>query len=206
MTDSDTNVFSPGDVFAGRYRIERFLAKGGMGAVFVAEHEGTERRVALKVLLGEVMASDGMRERFALEARLANRIKSEHVVEVLDAGYDQATCLPFLVMELLEGSDLERLVTTTGALSAEQVVGCLRQVSAALDKAHNYVDRDGRPQPIIHRDLKPENLFLTRRATGEPLVKLLDFGIAKVLGGETKISQDIRGTPTYMAPEQIEAR
>src|SRR5262249_20605287 len=90
-------------------------------------------------------------------------------------------------------------------IPAAQVVAYVRQVASALDKAHGYVDRDGARRPIVHRDLKPENLFLTHRETGEPVVKILDFGIAKVLSDSTKVSQEVRGTPLYMAYEQATA-
>src|SRR5262245_50624964 len=94
---------SQGSVFAGRYRIERLIAQGGMGAVYDATHLGTERRLALKVMRGEIAGNADMRERFRQEARIATRIKSEHVVDVLDAGIDEDSGAPFLVMELLEG-------------------------------------------------------------------------------------------------------
>jgi eukaryotic-like serine/threonine-protein kinase len=195
-------MLSPNLLFAGRYRVERFLARGGMGEVYIAEHTATERRVALKVLFPHVRANDRARRSFELEARLANRIQSEHVVQVLDAGIDETSGSPFLVMELLHGQDLEQEVTQRGKLPPEEVVRLLQQVGSALDKAHGYRDRDGVHQPIIHRDLKPENLFLTRRESGDPCVKILDFGIAKVLGQQTQVTREVRGTPLFMAPEQ----
>ena len=206
MTTPQESLLTPGQVFATRYRVERFLAQGGMGAVYVAEHTSTERRVALKVLFAHTLASDKSRQSFELEARVANRVQSEHVVQVLDAGIDTASRSPFLVMELLEGHDLDRHLLDHGPMPAARVMTCLRQVASALDKAHGYRDREGNPQPIIHRDLKPENLFLTRRESGEDCVKILDFGIAKVLGQQTKITQDVRGTPLFMAPEQIQGQ
>jgi serine/threonine-protein kinase len=95
------NLLEPGQIFAERYRIERFLASGGMGSVFVARHTTTELAVALKVLRPEVLSSTSARERFQLEARVAARVKSDHIVQVLDAGTDPVTKLPFVVRELL---------------------------------------------------------------------------------------------------------
>ncbi len=197
-----SDLLRPGQIFAGRYRIDRFLAKGGFGAVYVAEQIETELRVALKVLWPHVLYSQDTVEKFKLEARIAGRVGSEHIVRVLDAGFDEAAQMPFLAMELLVGDNLESLVVSRGPLSPNEVVTYFRQVASALDKAHGYVDKDGAPRPIVHRDLKPENLFLFRREAGDPIIKILDFGIAKVLSDSTKMSQDVKGTPLYMAFEQ----
>lgn len=198
----EMQILEPGQVFAERYRIERRLAEGGMGAVFVAEQIATEMRVALKVLWPQVLASRTAVEKFQTEAKVAARVDSEHIVRVFDAGFDEATRLPFLAMELLSGFTLEELVRNDGPLSPESAVLYLRQVAMGLDKAHNYVDKEGVPRGIIHRDLKPENLFLTHRESGEPVVKILDFGIAKVVSQTTAVSREVRGTPLYMAVEQ----
>jgi serine/threonine-protein kinase len=200
-----SDLLEPGQIFAGRYRIEKFLAKGGFGAVYTAEQTETELRVAIKVLWAHVLYSQDAVEKFKLEARVAGRVGSEHIVRVFDAGFDDATKMPFLVMELLEGDVLEKVVDSRGPLSAETLVLYFRQITSALDKAHGYVDREGAARPIVHRDLKPENLFLCHRETGEPMVKILDFGIAKVLSDSTKVSQEVKGTPLYMAFEQASA-
>jgi eukaryotic-like serine/threonine-protein kinase len=192
----------PNRVFAGRYRIERFLAEGGYGAVYVAEQLATEAKVAIKVLWPHVLQSRDAVEKFQQEARIAGRVNSEHIVRVLDAGFDDNTQMPFLVMELLVGEDLERVVSRAGCLPAVQVVSYLRQVASALDKAHAHKSRAGAARPIVHRDLKPENLFLTQRESGEALVKVLDFGIAKVLTGTSNMSREVKGTPLFMAFEQ----
>ena len=115
---------------------------------------------------------------------------------------DPAQRAPFLVMELLVGCDLEQLVDRGGPLEPGRAVEYLRQAAIGLDKAHNFVDREGRLSPIVHRDLKPGNLFLSRRDDGSELVKILDFGIAKVLSSSKSLSGGIRGTPLYMAYEQ----
>jgi serine/threonine-protein kinase len=107
-------------------------------------------------------------------------------------------------MELLEGQTLEQLVDARGSLPPHEVVNYLGQVASGLDKAHGYKTKEGVAQPIVHRDLKPENLFLARRDNGEPLVKILDFGIAKVLSKDaSRGTQQPKGTPLYMAPEQL---
>ncbi|MEN9578472.1 MAG: hypothetical protein RJA70_1481 [Pseudomonadota bacterium] len=191
-----------GQLFAGRYRVTRFLAAGGMGAVYVAEQISTELPVALKVLFPHVLANADAAQKFEVEAKIAARVRSENIVQVLDAGVDEETGMPFLAMELLQGKQLEDVVLESGRLSSELVVEYLSQTAAGLDKAHFYRTRDGAAQAIVHRDLKPENLFLTHRENGHPVVKILDFGIAKVLSDTANVSQEIKGTPLYMAFEQ----
>jgi hypothetical protein len=200
-----SELLTTGQTFAGRYRIERFLAQGGFGAVYVAEQLGTDLRVALKVLFPRLSNDPGTIDKFQLEARIAGRVRSEHIVQVFDAGFDDATGMPFLVMELLEGQDLEARVQTRGPLEPKLVARLMRQIASALDKAHGYVDREGAHRPIVHRDLKPANLFLTKREDGEPTIKVLDFGIAKVLGDSQHLSHELKGTPAFMAYEQIAA-
>ena len=178
---------------AGRYKVVRLIGKGGMGAVYEVEHLHTGQHLAMKVLTAH--HHNAAVERFKREARAASRIQSDHIVRVTDA--DVAPELdgsPFLVMEMLDGTDLEH-AAGEGA-SPESVVEWLRQVARGLAKAH-----DG---GIIHRDLKPENLFLTKREDGRPLVKILDFGIAKLTeeGATLTQSDQFLGTPAYMAPEQ----
>lgn len=199
------NLLKPGQIFADRYRIERFVAQGGYGAVYAAEQTATELTVAIKVLWPHVLESGKALEKFQLEARLSGRINSEYIVKVLDAGFDATTEMPFMAMELLDGEDLQRHVERLGPLPAEAVAAFMQQIATALDKAHGYVDRDGRHTPIVHRDLKPENLFIARRESGNAVIKILDFGIAKVLNQSTAMSRDIKGTPLYMACEQVTA-
>jgi serine/threonine-protein kinase len=188
-----------GDVFANRYRIVRELASGGMGAVYECVHTVTERRCALKVMLSHTVEREQLRKRFMQESRLAAQIGSEYIVDVLDAGVDDENKAPYLVMELLEGEDLGQRLLRQGPLSREETVSYLWHVALALDRTHQA--------GIVHRDLKASNLFLTRREDGTPLVKVLDFGIAKVLtvdrSGEHR-TQTV-GTPIYMAPEQFRA-
>jgi serine/threonine protein kinase len=178
----------------------RLIAKGGMGAVYEVEHARTGERLALKVLLSSVGSSAEELERFKREARAPARIKSEHVVRVTDA--DVAPELggaPFLVMELLDGADLEREAAASPPPPAT-VIEWLRQVARTLDKAHGL--------GIVHRDLKPQNLFLARSESRAPIVKILDFGIVKMTeesAGGTGSGQ-LLGTPKYMSPEQASAK
>jgi len=193
----------PGHVFAGRYRVERFIARGGFGAVYAAEQIETEARVALKVLAHDLIESETQLELLKQEARVGTRIGSEHVARVFDVGADPASGRPFLVMELLEGQSFENLLQSTGPFARESLVEYFRQIGYALDKAHGYRDKSGASKPIVHRDLKPDNLFLTYRENGAPLVKILDFGLAKVLGDSSVVSGDLKGTPLFMAVLQL---
>jgi serine/threonine-protein kinase len=185
---------STGTVFHGRYRVVRCLAAGGMGAVYEVMDERTAAPRALKVMLPGVVEDPAMRARFEQEARITGGIESEHLVRVLDAGVDEDTETPFLVMELLRGEDLGAILDARGALPPREVVGHLFQAALALDRTH--------AAGVVHRDLKPQNLFVTRRDDGSSCLKILDFGIAKATaqgGGKTSRSM---GTPLYMAPEQ----
>ena len=176
------------------------LARGGFGAVYIAEQLTTERRVALKVLArhAEYVSVD----RLLAEARVTSRIVSDHIVQVIDAGVDLATSDVFVVMELLHGMTLDERLRQHGALPLPEVAEYMRQIAVGLDKTHGHVDRNGQPTPIVHRDLKPNNIFLTSRDDGQPLLKILDFGAAKVLSLTTKASGMVRGTPQFMASEQ----
>jgi eukaryotic-like serine/threonine-protein kinase len=194
-----TSTPSLPDIIASRYMPVRLIAQGGMGAVYEVEHVRTGEHLALKVMLSGVGASTEALGRFKREARASARIKSDHVVRVIDADVaPELDGAPFLVMELLEGSDLERKAGAEQPVPGA-VVGWLRQVGVAIDKAHRL--------GIIHRDLKPQNLFLTSREDGTPMVKVLDFGIVKMTEDGTGAtgSGQILGTPQYMAPEQVSA-
>lgn len=188
-----------GLVISGRYRVEKIIGRGGMGAVYAVRHANTGELCALKMLLPALAANPAAVERFRTEARAPVAIGSEHVVRVIDA--DVAPELgdaPYIVMELLKGKDLGSELKSKGALPAGEVVVFMKQVARVLDKAHGL--------GIVHRDLKPANLIVTQREDGTPLVKILDFGIAKLLdqSGVGELTQDgaIFGTPWYMSPEQ----
>jgi serine/threonine-protein kinase len=172
-----------------------------MGIVYIAEHIETEEVVALKVMMRS-SSDSGDISRFRQEAKIATKLASEHVVRVIDAGVDTATKFYFLVMELLQGEDLEAMVTRDGALPFTLVADLMLQLTGVLARAHEFRDSHGVLKPIVHRDLKPENLFVCRRR-GRPMLKVLDFGIAKVVSASISISGAARGTPLYMAREQF---
>jgi len=185
-----------GELFHDRYHVLRCIAAGGMGAVYEVQHIETQRHCALKIMLPDLVANPEMRSRFQQEARVTAAIDSEHLVQIFDAGIDETLGVPFIVMELLKGEDLGNTIEGKKAIDPATVVELLKQVALALDKTH--------AAGIVHRDLKPENLFLTKRDDGSPWVKVLDFGIAKIVANSdhAKTTRST-GTPMYMAPEQI---
>jgi serine/threonine-protein kinase len=185
---------APGQQFAGRYAIVRLLKAGGMGAVFEATHLATHRRVALKVMRPELVVDKEERARFVREAQVATLIESSHVVDVLDAGVDEASAVPFIVMEFLAGEELGDYLEKHGRAAPDACVRWLAQAARALDKAH--------AKGVVHRDLKPENLFLVLRDGEPPTIKILDYGIAKLVQSASATGTRATGTPLYMAPEQ----
>jgi serine/threonine protein kinase/predicted DsbA family dithiol-disulfide isomerase len=166
-----------------------------MGSVFVAHQISTGRERALKLMHPLLVADPDLRRRFEQEARVGSRIRSEHVVEVVAAGVDAATQMPWLAMELLQGRDLAEQVRVKGPLSFGECLTIVNQIGHALAAAH--------AAGIVHRDLKPENVFLaeTQREGSPVVVKLLDFGIAKVIEADATRTASM-GTPLWMAPEQ----
>jgi eukaryotic-like serine/threonine-protein kinase len=187
----------PGDVIDGKYRVEAVLGKGGMGAVVRARHEALGRSVAIKLLLPDMMQSSGMVQRFEREARAAARLKNDHVIDVIDVGR-LPSGEPFIVMELLDGTDLAKHLEQRRRLSVEETIEIILQVCDAVGEAH--------AAGIVHRDLKPHNIFLTARRDRRVHVKVLDFGISKVHGdvdGGLTGSQEMLGSPYYMSPEQL---
>src|SRR5215471_2945366 len=189
----------PGTVLAGKYRVDRLLGQGGMGVVVEAHHIALDERVALKFLLPDYAQHPEASQRFLREARAAVKIKTEHVARVSDVG-TLDTGAPYMVMEFLEGTDLSKYLENYGTLSIEDAIDYVIQGCEAIAEAHSY--------GIVHRDLKPANLFLTKRPDGSPLVKVLDFGISKVIGGGgienlTKTMAAL-GSALYMSPEQMQ--
>ena len=199
MDAAETAPVREGDLLAGKYRVERVIGVGGMGVVVAARHLHLDVRVALKFLLPSLKQDGEIVARFLREGQAAARIKSEHVGRIMDVGsFDDGS--PYLVMEYLEGRDLAAELASRGRLSVAEAVAHVLQALEALAEAHQ--------SGIVHRDLKPSNLFLTRRADGSALIKVLDFGISKAAfgeGGEAVLtrSQGIMGSPQYMSPEQI---
>jgi eukaryotic-like serine/threonine-protein kinase len=190
-----SEIPTPGTVFHGRYQVEHCLRSGGMGAVCEIIDRNTARRRALKTMLPHCVSDPGLRARFKHEATITAQVDSEHLVEIFDAGIDEETGMPFIVMELLKGEDLGELLAHCKRLPPADVVLLLHQASHALDRTHAL--------SIVHRDLKPENLYLTRRADGSPRLKILDFGVAKLLTESTRwATTAVLGSPLYMAPEQ----
>ena len=184
-----------GDVVDGKYRIESIAGEGGMGIVYEAEHVILRCRVALKVLRPDTISSAEAVERFSVEAAAIARITSEHVVRVMDAG-SLPTGAPYLVMEYLEGCDLEHWLAQRGPLAPRDVVDFALQALDGLAHAH--------AAGAIHRDLKPANLFLATLGDGRKVIKLLDFGVAKAVDLEGEPEPDhILGSPVYMSPEQL---
>ncbi|XYH92463.1 serine/threonine-protein kinase [Sorangium sp. So ce1128] len=189
-----------GEVFAQRYRLERSLGRGSMGAVFAAEHVSLRQRVAVKFLLPKAKDFPGASARFLREARAAAAIRSEHVARVIDVGTAELG-LPYLVMEYLRGRDLQQVLDARGPLPVSEAVDYVLQSCEAVAEAH--------ARGIVHRDLKPGNLFLTTGTSGVPLVKVLDFGLSKAADdtveetGKLTASEMMLGSPCYMSPEQV---
>ena len=182
------------------FEIVRVLGEGGMGAVYVAKHPLIAKRVAIKVLKPELSVDAEQVQRFFNEARATSAIRHPNIVEVIDLGRLPAGT-PYLVMELLEGETLAERLGRLGALQLPLALDFAGQAATALEAAHAH--------GIVHRDLKPENLFLVpdQRVAGHELVKVLDFGIAKLRGelspgSVNTIAGAVLGTPPYMSPEQ----
>jgi formylglycine-generating enzyme required for sulfatase activity/tRNA A-37 threonylcarbamoyl transferase component Bud32 len=171
-----------------------------MGSVYVVEQLSTGKPRALKVMSPELAQSQAARERFVLEARAASRIESDHVVEIVTAGVDEATGAPFIVMELLKGEELNDAIKRLGPLPLADTAEVLTQVGHALEQAHAL--------GIVHRDLKPENIFLqaSRRKDVPFTAKLLDFGIAKLVADNLRTGTQPLGSPLFMAPEQTDRK
>ncbi|MEO6600540.1 MAG: serine/threonine-protein kinase [Polyangiaceae bacterium] len=185
----------PGEQF-GVYRIGACIGEGGMARIYQAEHAGLRRQVALKVLLDASTRVPEGRERFLREARIAAAIKHPNVVNIFDVGVHEDTA--FLVMELLQGTDLEQLIETRGALDESTIVDIMVPVVAGLSAVHDA--------GVVHRDLKPGNVFLAQGLYDEVDPKLLDFGICKAPGAEQlRLTGNgmLIGTPFYMSPEGL---
>jgi len=188
-------LLKAGDVLCGKYRVERLLGEGGMGMVVAAHHLMLDQTVAIKLLFAN---DDEGVSRLLAEARSAARIGGEHVARVIDVDLGD-NGLPFIVMELLEGTDLGELLAASGPVPRWQVVDYVLQALEGLSRAH--------VRNIIHRDLKPSNLFLAVQPDGREVVKILDFGVSKSLAegaaqGLTGAGA-VLGSPPYMSPEQV---
>lgn len=198
MTPGSLHAIAPGDLIDGRYRVISLLAEGGMGAIFLAEHAGLAKEVALKVIHTSIAGDGDMRARFAREAMASAQIDHPHVASTLDIG-----ALPdgsaYLVMPLIRGPSLSEALRA-GPMPWPRAVSIAAQIADALEAAH--------AAGIVHRDLKPDNVVLTLRDDGRDHVKVLDFGIAGLSGTEASPGLPltragmVMGTPGYMSPEQ----
>ncbi|MBK8258439.1 MAG: serine/threonine protein kinase [Polyangiaceae bacterium] len=195
------NVFSvaPGTLLCGKYRVVKTLGRGGMGTVVEAFHLELQVPVAIKLLLPELMSYAEAAVRFQREARAVTKLTSPHVARVLDVD-TLPSGEPFIVMEFLKGKDLAERGKDPIPLSLSEALDYVVQASDAIAEAHSV--------GIIHRDLKPANLFVTHKPGGEPFIKVLDFGVSKVLTGNTgevSLTQTttILGSALYMSPEQM---
>jgi len=188
----------PGTVIGHDYKIVRMLAKGGMGAVYVAHQESTGVERALKVMHAQLLDDAKSRERFTQESRIAARIESDHVVKVLGAGIDEALETPWIAMEFIKGEDLEAFAKARGALSVEEVLEIFRQLCHGVGAAHNL--------GIVHRDLKLQNVLIApaQRSDTPFSIKVLDFGISKMSQDSQTDTTAAVGSPMWMAPEQAQ--
>lgn len=187
---------APGQVIGGRYLVGTLIGQGGMGVVCAATHLGLETPVAIKLIRSDLKEDAEFVERFLNEARRAAALKGEHIASVHDVGQlDSGE--PYLVMERLEGVELDVYLRDEGPLEPNRAVDLVLQICEGLEEAH--------AAGIVHRDLKPGNLFLARRADGKEVLKILDFGISKAIREEPPSSLTNRslGSPWYMSPEQM---
>jgi eukaryotic-like serine/threonine-protein kinase len=191
-----------GEILSGKYRIEQIIGIGGMGAVLEATKLADDTRVAIKIMLPHLVKQAEFAARFVREVHAAAALSSEHVARVLEVGWFE-NGQPYLVMELLEGADLDKMILERGPLPIGEAVGYLIEACDAVAEAH--------ARGIIHRDLKPSNLFVAQRSGAPPILKVLDFGISKPMKVDPEAT-DIRaitgtdttlGSPQYMSPEQF---
>ncbi len=189
-----------GRVIDSRFRVLRLLGAGGMGAVYLAEHVGIGKKVAVKVLRADLRSHRDLVGRFRREAMAVSKLTDAHTITVFDFGVWRG--LVYLVMEYLRGCDLAELLDREQRLEPVRALRIAHQVCSSLGEAHAV--------GIVHRDLKPDNVFVSRTTSGDELVKVLDFGLAKILAPSERpqggfVTQDgaLLGTPYFMAPEQV---
>ncbi len=178
--------------YVGRYRVLDRIGRGAMGVVYAALDEQMNRRVAIKLMVGDFDQDPELRERFAREARITGQLAHRNIVTVFDLGEDQGR--PFIVMELLEGLPMAEHLRTPAAQSLDAKIDLMMQVCDGLQNAHGC--------GVIHRDIKPSNLFIQPEGT----LKILDFGVARLSTSNLTASGFLLGTPEYMSPEQAQGR
>jgi eukaryotic-like serine/threonine-protein kinase len=188
-----------GSILAGKFRIERVIGRGSMGVVVEATDVTLSRRVAVKLILPHYAGDEQLRGRFIREAQVMTRLQTEHIARVLEVGQLEDETL-YLAMEYLEGQSLEDLISSGGPLPVADAVDLILEALDAITETHDL--------GLIHRDFKPANLFLAARKGKPPILKVLDFGIAKdtAAGAKLTATGTLPGTPAYMAPEQIALR
>jgi serine/threonine-protein kinase len=196
-----------GSKIDGKYLVKSLLGQGGMGSVYEVEHTATGRRCAVKVInSGDLTKDQQVLSRFEREARAAGAIDTQYITQVLDAGIDRESQLPFMAMEYLDGEDLQRMLKRVGPIAPDLTMRIVAQACLGLKKAHDA--------KVVHRDIKPHNLFLAERDAGEIIVKLLDFGIAKMKmeqaqtaeGADLTRTGNLLGSPLYVSPEQARGK
>jgi eukaryotic-like serine/threonine-protein kinase len=201
MTEpQNLDVLPVGTVLDGAYRLTRLLGQGAMGTVYEAHHTGAGKRVAVKVMHRELLAYPELAARFRREAKVTSELAHPHIVSVFGFGATPAG-QPYLVMELLDGEDLQTRLERVGPLPMETVVQIVNQVASALAETH--------AAGVVHRDLKTDNVFLVRAPDGAVFAKVVDFGLSKVLktsATKLTVARAVFGTPEFMAPEQAEGR
>jgi serine/threonine-protein kinase len=187
----------PGAMLTPKIRLQRSLAAGGMGTVWIAHHLGLDTTVVVKFMAEDLADDPELVARFSREAAAAAQLRSPHVVQMLDHGVSTGG-IPYIAMELLEGCPLSAHLAAVTHIPPKQAANVVAQVAKALGRAHE--------RGVVHRDIKPDNIFLCDAGGGEAFVKVLDFGIAKLSSGEglaeTKTGA-VLGTPYYMSPEQV---
>jgi serine/threonine protein kinase len=189
-----------GTLFADRYKILEVLGHGGMGVVYKAHHEFMDKVVAIKMLLPQLVSDDRTVQRFQYEARAASRLSHPNIIALHDFGLTPDNGVPYLVMDYIEGKSLSEVIKTEKQVSVTRSIAIFTQVADALHHAHSL--------GVIHRDLKPANIMLIKGADGGELVKVVDFGVAKIVSNEGDDAQrltatgEIFGSPVYMSPEQ----
>lgn len=196
----------PGTVIAGRYEVVKLLGSGGFAAVFHAFDRDIERQVAIKVLNIAAVTAPGAEmgpflERFKREAKLAARIHHPNVVEIYDFGVIEGKAMPYIIMEMLDGHDLQEEVKMNGGMAPERALPLFFGALEALGEAHRL--------GIVHKDIKPANLFISRPGTRNEMLKVVDFGIAHIGGtDESRMTQTgaMFGTPQYLSPEYVQTQ
>src|SRR5262245_62055889 len=196
LNDEPGNDPQVGKLLDGKYRLDSYLSRGGMGAVYKATHVMLDKTVVVKLIKPELVTSAEVVRRFQREARAASNLNHPNIVAVYDLGQTDDGTL-YIAMEYINGPSLKDVIRKTGSLPVPRIKSILGQVAGALALAHGH--------NIIHRDLKPHNVMLAKGPNGEEIAKLLDFGIAKTFDeSATQLTQTgfAIGTPQYMAPEQ----